>query len=242
MREQAMLINLCGPKPARASALVRCKYILGAFLLGVIAGRGGGHASAVSHTPSVTGAPWATVAVGTDYWFRPIVSNMDGDSLAFSISGKPTWATFNTNDGELAGVPAATDIGASSNIVITVSDGQQSASMAPFGIQVMPPLPPPSPLLIAVLPNNFAQVLIPYVLTPTVRERDSGRILVFSISGKPAWATFDPSTGTLSGTPRYTDIGTVSNIVINVSDGLRSDSTGRFSIEVVYSIHVSRRF
>ncbi len=191
-----MLINVSAP--TRASALVRCKYILGAFLLGLIAGRDGGHAS--------------------------------------------VRATSNTNDAELAGVPAASDIGTSSNIVIAARVGGQSASMAPPGIQVTPPpLPPSSPLVIAVQPNNFAQVLAPYVLTPIVREHDSGRVLAFSISGKPTWATFDPLTGTLSGTPQYIDMGTVSNIVINVSDGVRSDSTGRFSIEVVYSVHVSRR-
>ncbi len=236
-----MLINVSAPR--RASALVRCKYILGAFLLGMIAVRDGGRASVGTQAPFIAGTPQAAVSECPDYSFQPIASNVDGDSLTLSISGKPAWATFTTNDGELAGVPAAADIGTSSNIVITASAGGQSASMAPSGIQITPPLlPPSSPLVIAVLPNNFAQVLIPYVLTPTVRKHDSGRVLAFSISGKPAWATFDPSTGTLSGTPRYIDMGTVSNIVINVSDGVRSDSTVRFSIEVVYSIHVSRRY
>jgi len=56
--------------------------------------------------------------------------------------------------------------------------------------------------------------------------------LIFGIENKPAWATFDTTTGLLSGTPAGGDVGTVEGIVISVTDGWESDHVGPFSITV----------
>jgi hypothetical protein len=48
----------------------------------------------------------------------------------------------------------------------------------------------------------------------------------------PAWATFSESTGTLSGTPAQSHVGTHANIVITVSDGSATASLPAFSITV----------
>lgn len=56
--------------------------------------------------------------------------------------------------------------------------------------------------------------------------------LIFSISGKPAWATFDYTTGTLAGTPTSANIGVFDNIVISASDGGSTSSLAPFAITV----------
>jgi len=116
MREQSMLINICGPKPARASALVRCKYILGAFLVGVIAGRDGEHASVGSHTPCITGSPGAAVPVGTGYSLQPTFWGVDSSSLTISIENQPVWATFNASSGLLSGAASDADVGVTARL------------------------------------------------------------------------------------------------------------------------------
>lgn len=72
-----------------------------------------------------------------------------------------------------------------------------------------------------------------YSFTPTATDADSGTTLTFSISNKPAWATFSASTGTLTGTPTNANVGTTSGIVISVSDGTASASLPAFAITVV---------
>lgn len=72
----------------------------------------------------------------------------------------------------------------------------------------------------------------PYAFTPSVNDPD-GDALTFSISGRPAWAQFDTSTGELSGTPGADDVGTYSGISISVSDGTESASLPAFTIAVV---------
>jgi len=56
--------------------------------------------------------------------------------------------------------------------------------------------------------------------------------LTFSIQNAPSWATFNTSTGQVSGTPSATYVGAYSNIVISVSDGTASASLTAFSIAV----------
>ena len=66
----------------------------------------------------------------------PIANDADGDSLTFSISNLPPWASFDTGTGSLAGTPGAGDVGTYAAIAISVSDGQASATLPVFSIAV----------------------------------------------------------------------------------------------------------
>ena len=73
-----------------------------------------------------------------------------------------------------------------------------------------------------------------YNFTPTVSDDDIGDTLTFSITNKPSWASFDPNTGTLTGTPVNEDVGTANNILIEVTDSAGAkDSLPDFSITVL---------
>jgi hypothetical protein len=85
-------------------------------------------------TPTITGTPSTSGTVGTAYAFTPTARDPNGDPLTFSIANKPSWASFSTSTGKLAGTP--TTAGTSSGITIKVSDGTTSASLAPFAIVV----------------------------------------------------------------------------------------------------------
>ena len=71
-----------------------------------------------------------------------------------------------------------------------------------------------------------------YSFTPVVSDPD-GDAMTFSIQNKPAWATFDTSTGKLSGTPSSAQVASYANIQISVSDGKSNASLPAFSIAVV---------
>jgi hypothetical protein len=80
-------------------------------------------------------------------------------------------------------------------------------------------------------PATSAQVGTQYRFAPSARDAD-GNALTFSIAGRPGWATFDPATGTLYGTPNPADVATYANIVISVSDGRATARLPAFSITV----------
>jgi hypothetical protein len=209
--------------------------------------------------PVISGTPPITATAGIPWAFQPAASDADGDPLVFFISGQPGWADFDARTGRLAGMPSATDIGVTASIVITVSDGQVSASLPAFSLEIQPATPPadpepapqptptptptpaptpiPAPItntapVISGTPATTVQATRPYSFTPVASDAETPQRLVFSISNRPSWASFSTTTGTLSGTPSASDVGTWSNIRIRVSDGSLSTSLPAFSITV----------
>ncbi len=70
---------------------------------------------------------------------------------------------------------------------------------------------------------------------PTYNDVD-GDILTFSITGKPNWATFNTTSGLLSGIPLSENLGETYSITISVTDGQYTSSTTPFSLTVTKPI------
>jgi hypothetical protein len=86
--------------------------------------------------PTIKGAPATSVAINSAYSFQPATTDPSGGKLIFSVKSKPAWATFSTTSGLLSGTPKTTDVGTDAGIVIGVTDGKSTASLAPFTISV----------------------------------------------------------------------------------------------------------
>lgn len=84
--------------------------------------------------PTISGTAPTSVQAGTPYVFRPTSADAEGDALTFTITNKPAWASFDAATGSLTGTPTAA--GTFSGVVITVSDGKATASLAPFAVTV----------------------------------------------------------------------------------------------------------
>ncbi len=178
--------------------------------------------------PAIGGTPMTSVQVGQAYSFQPTATDANGDALTWSIQNRPSWASFSASTGRLTGTPAASNVGSFSNIIVSVSDGKASASLAAFAITVQAAANRAP--TISGTPATTAKVGNAYSFTPTASDADSGDTLGFSIQNKPNWATFTASTGRLSGTP--TAAGSFGNIIISVSDGKASASLKAFTITV----------
>jgi len=95
--------------------------------------------------------------------------------------------------------------------------------------------PPPTsvnrtPTITGAPPANILEGEL-YEFVPNATDPD-GDPLEFTITRKPAWATFDRATGRLSGTPDAADVGNFTNIGIAVSDGQASAALSGFDITV----------
>lgn len=71
-----------------------------------------------------------------------------------------------------------------------------------------------------------------YNFVPGGHDAD-GDAISWSVEGKPSWASFDPATGALSGTP--TTPGSFTGITIKASDGEATSVLGPFTINVLAS-------
>lgn len=95
-----------------------------------------GSGTASNQQPTISGKPSTAIKSGEQYVFQPDAYDPDGDRLTFSVSGKPAWLAFDPTTGRLSGTPGEGDIGTYSGIELTVSDGQASANLTPFSIDV----------------------------------------------------------------------------------------------------------
>lgn len=77
-----------------------------------------------------------------------------------------------------------------------------------------------------------------YSFTPTVSGADN-TALRFSVTGLPAWASFNTQTGAITGTPEVDDVGQYSNITIAASDGNNHVQLPPFSITVTNIVYGS---
>ena len=86
--------------------------------------------------PVISGIPVSSVVAGSVYSFEPTATDADGDTLTFSISNQPAWASFSSSTGRLSGTPFSDSVGSFDNIVISVSDTKGVVSLPAFSIQV----------------------------------------------------------------------------------------------------------
>jgi hypothetical protein len=191
--------------------------------------------------PQISGTPPTSAAVDSGYVFAPQGSDADGQTLVYSIVNKPAWASFDAATGRLTGTPTSGNAGVYAGIVISVSDGVASASLPAFSITVTS-APGGSTSnrapTITGAPVVATSALQTYSFTPVAADAD-GQRLTFSIVNKPDWATFNATTGSLTGTPTSANLGTTSGIVISVSDGVASASLPPFSLTVSMPVGVA---
>ena len=93
---------------------------------------------------SVNSAPWisgsiSTIRVGETLNWTPEVRDDDNDPLMLSIEGQPSWMSFDSQTGNISGVPAHSDLDSVSSITITVSDREDSNSIV-FDLTVIKPI------------------------------------------------------------------------------------------------------
>ena len=178
--------------------------------------------------PVISGTPPGYVTVGASYGFTPAASDPEGSTLSFSITNKPPWASFSAATGRLAGTPTAAAEGVHVDIVIRVSDGKATAELPAFDIEVAGGNAAPT---ISGTPPTSAREGQSYSFRPTATDAD-GDPLAFTIANRPPWATFDPQTGRLSGTPGAGTVGVYRDITIRVSDGTLVTALPAYSISV----------
>ncbi|WP_372769300.1 putative Ig domain-containing protein, partial [Pseudoalteromonas sp.] len=183
----------------------------------------------VNNAPKISGNPNTHVEEKALYYFKPIVKDEDSaDTHVYSILGKPTWANFDSNTGELSGKPENKDVRRYENIIISVTDSAGARDTLPsFTITVGNVNDAPT---IDSQPSESAHVGTAYHYTISASDPDVADTLTYSAPRLPAWLTFDAMTQTLSGTAKASDVG-IHPVTLRVSDG-------SVSVDQFFDIHV----
>jgi hypothetical protein len=79
--------------------------------------------------PTVSGTPATTITAGSAYTFTPTASDSAG-TVYYSITNRPSWATFSGPTGTLSGTPTSAETGTYSGIVISAYSYDASANLS----------------------------------------------------------------------------------------------------------------
>lgn len=90
----------------------------------------------VNSPPSISGTPSGSATVGQAWSFRPAISDPDGDALTVTVTNLPPWVSLEPATGYMQGTPREGDVRTWGNILVRVSDGRATTSLAWFSIVV----------------------------------------------------------------------------------------------------------
>jgi len=129
------------PRRAGAAGIVLAGVLAGALSACGGGGGGGGEEppSGGNTAPTIEGQPSRSVQAGSAYRFTPRARDADGDTLRFSATGLPPWATLDPDSGRIEGTPGVDDLGGSGPVTLSVSDGRRSVSLPAFTLSVTAP-------------------------------------------------------------------------------------------------------
>ena len=89
-------------------------------------------------SPVLTPIGGKSVAAGQLLSFTVSAADLDpADTLVFSATNLPPWATFDPSNGRIIGTPAASDVGSYESVTITVADATHQTVIHPFEITVV---------------------------------------------------------------------------------------------------------
>ncbi|MGA1933238.1 putative Ig domain-containing protein [Arcobacter sp. YIC-464] len=152
--------------------------------------------------PTISGTPNTTVNEDSSYSFIPTAKDNNSNNLTFAIVNKPTWATFNETTGELSGTPTNDNVGTTSDIVISVTEGNDTVSLDAFNIEVVNTNDTPTA---ATIPNQSAvqDVSKTIDLSSYISDVDVGDTLTYDVTYAdgtllPSWMEFNVNTAVLT--------------------------------------------
>jgi hypothetical protein len=173
--------------------------------------------STVSGTVTISASASDDVGVaGVQFRVNGANFGSEDQSAPYSISWNTTTLANGTYTLSAIARDAAGNQRTASNVTVTVNNATAPANRAPT--------------ISGTAPTSVT-VGSAYSFQPTASDADGDK-LTFSIANKPSWATFNTTTGRLTGTPSASHVGSYSNIRISVSDGKATTTLASFSITV----------
>ena len=87
--------------------------------------------------PTIAYAAIEDAQVGVAFDYQPLVADAEQDTLHFTATNLPAWATFDPTSGRISGMPGGNDVGTYEAITIKVADATHEVIAAPFSIHVI---------------------------------------------------------------------------------------------------------
>jgi hypothetical protein len=159
-------------------------------------------------TPIITPGQSFTGTVGTAFSSTVALSDSTNrPATSFTATGLPAWATLSASTGQITGTPTAAGT-TSASVTATGPGGTSTATTVAFVITSSGGGgggggTTTTRFMIAPTQTFTASLGVLFEATPVLLQ---GTAATWYASGLPAWATIDPTTGKITGTPTFSGV------------------------------------
>jgi hypothetical protein len=178
--------------------------------------------------PSISSTPIKTALVGTQYQYKVVASDADGDKLNYELISGPDGMIIDPVAGLIVWTPTAAQVG-DQIVTLRVSDGTAAVTQT-YNVVVTKSLPPVNnkPVIVQISDKNI-KVSEEFVYPVEASDTDKEDVLSFMLEHQPTGMTISPQ-GLISWTPSKDQLG-AHMITVRVSDG-KENATVQFKITV----------
>ena len=181
----------------------------------------------VNHAPVITSTPIVSATVNQAYTYNVVATDLNGDTLIYSLTVSHTGMTINSWTGAISWIPSSAG---DYDVIVEVFDNGSpvKSDTQTFTIHVEEASPVNQAPNITSTPITSATVDQAYTYNVNATDPDDDT-LTYSLTTKPPGMTINSTTGLISWTP--TAAGDY-NVTVRVSDGSLFDTQS-------FTIHVS---
>ncbi len=177
--------------------------------------------------PEISPADTLNAFVNELFLFRPLVDDVDGDPLVFSLPVAPSGMTVHPTLGTVVWQPTNAQLGPH-QFVVKVEDGRGGLAIESFTVEVHTPNTAP---VITSRPPSLAVVDMPFHYAVYAQDAEQDPIQ-FGLENEPDGMAIDTQTGLLTWTPTADQLGSHAFSIV-ASDGRGGRAVQAVSIEVV---------
>lgn len=177
--------------------------------------------------PLFISEPDTVVSEDQPYSYQMLAKDIDaGDILDYTPVNLPGWMSYTAASHTISGTPANSDVGIVT-IKVKVSDGT-SEVIQQYDLHVNNVNDAPQITSSAVTVMNEEQS---YAYDVEVTDVDSGDVITYSLTAKPAWLSINTSTGVISGTAPLNDTGSYA-VTVRATDVALAYDEQSFTIDI----------
>lgn len=180
----------------------------------------------LNQAPTFVKQPDVEAIVGRSYVYDALATDLEGDSLTYSLLSAPSGMVIDSATGQIFWSPSANNIGTHA-VTVSVADSHGGEAEQHYTLSAITP-PPNRPPLFTSTPVVDANVNTPYIYQAAVQDVD-GDVLTFSLVKGPEGMTVNANTGVVTWTPSSSQVNTY-DVTLRVVDSQSGTAEQTFKV------------
>jgi len=184
-----------------------------------------------NNDPIITTTAVTQVYENQAYSYDVDATDVDGDTLTYSLTTSPSWLSINSNTGVITGTAPEVSSDTDYSVTVQVSDGNGGFATQTYTLTVKNVVTGNNDPIITTTPITQVYENQDYSYNVDATDAD-GDTLTYSLTQNPLGFLIDSTTGLITGTAPSVNQDTAYTVSIEVSDGNGGFATQTYTLTV----------